>query len=177
MENIFFDSWESVLRTLTSGVISYVVLIFILRIVGNRTLSQLNAFDFIVTVALGSTLATVMLSKDVAIVDGILALALLIGLQLLITKASIHSRMIRSIVKTEPFLLFFKGNYLPGTLYRHRITKDEILQVVRSNGLASLSDVDAIILETNGKFSVIKKFTSPERSSLDNVIGVPFEKQ
>ena len=77
------------------------------------------------------------------------------------------------MVKTEPFLLFFKANFLRDALHRHRVTEDEILQVIRSNGLASLSDVDAIILETNGKFSVIEKFNSQGRSSLDDVKGVP----
>lgn len=142
-----------------------------LRVVGNRTLSQLNAFDFIVTVALGSTLATVILSKDVALADGFLALALLIILQLLISKASISSKFFRKLIKTEPFLLFFKGTFLQNALHRHRITQDEILQIVRSNGIANLEDVDAIVLETNGNFSVIKKLGENEGSTIQNVVG------
>lgn len=144
-----------------------------LRVVGNRTLSQLNAFDFIVTVALGSTLATVILSKDVALADGLLALALLIFLQLLISKASTSSRFFRKLIKTEPFLLFFKGSFLQHALQRHRITQDEILQILRSSGTANLKDVDAIILETNGNFSVIKKIGDHEGSTIQNVVGNP----
>lgn len=173
MEKIFFDCWESVLRTIVIGVAAYAGLIFMLRAVGSRTLSQLNAFDFIVTVALGSTLATVILSKDVALVDGILALALLIGLQLLISKLSTRLKAIRNIVKTEPFLLVYKGNFLMDALHEHRITTDEILQVIRSKGLASMDEVDAIVLETNGNFSVIKKINGHENSTLENVVGVP----
>ena len=74
MEKIFFDNWESVSRTLIIGVIAYVALIFMLRISGKRTLSQMKEFDFIVTVALGSTLATVLLSKDVTLASGTLAM-------------------------------------------------------------------------------------------------------
>ena len=175
MEKIFFDSWESIVRTFLIGIFSYGGLVLMLRVVGNRTLSQLNAFDFIVTVALGSTLATVILSKDVALADGILALALLIALQLLISRASVSSKAFRSIIKTRPFLLFFKGNFLQDALDRHRITEDEVLQIVRSMGIANLGDVDAIILETNGKFSVIKNIGGQKGSTIQNV-DVAFSK-
>ena len=51
MDEMFFDGWQSLLRTLVIGVLAYAALVGILRISGNRTLSKLNAFDFIVTVA------------------------------------------------------------------------------------------------------------------------------
>ena len=93
MEMVFFSGWESLARTLVVGLLAYTVLIVFLRISGNRTLSKMNAFDLIVTVALGSTLATVLLSKDVALAEGALALGLLISLQFIITwlgKAARH---------------------------------------------------------------------------------------
>lgn len=73
MKNIFFDSWESIFRTVVITILAYVLLILLLRVSGKRTLSKMNAFDFIVTIALGSTLATVMLNKNVALIDGVLA--------------------------------------------------------------------------------------------------------
>ena len=74
MEDFFFDSWKSVIRTILSGVFAYIGLVAMLRLSGNRTLAQLNAFDLIVTVALGSTLSTVILNKDVTLTDGLVAL-------------------------------------------------------------------------------------------------------
>jgi uncharacterized membrane protein YcaP (DUF421 family) len=62
----FFDSWDWLLRTLIIVVLAYGTLIALLRLAGKRTLTKLNAFDLVVTVALGSTLATALLSKDVA---------------------------------------------------------------------------------------------------------------
>lgn len=83
MDKVFFDSWESILRTLIISVLAYGSLVVILRISGKRTLSKMNAYDLIVTVALGSTLATVLLNKDVALADGVLTFILLISLQYL----------------------------------------------------------------------------------------------
>ena len=53
---VFFQGWGGIARTLVVGVIAYAGLVLILRLSGKRTLSKLNAFDFVVTVAFGSTL-------------------------------------------------------------------------------------------------------------------------
>jgi uncharacterized membrane protein YcaP (DUF421 family) len=109
MKSIFFESWESMLRTGVITILAYVLLIFLLRISGKRTLSKMNAFDFIVTVALGSTLATVMLSKDVVLADGVLGFFLLIFLQYIITWLSVRNTSISNLVKSSPALLVYKG--------------------------------------------------------------------
>ncbi|WDT81307.1 MAG: hypothetical protein MPW14_06065 [Candidatus Manganitrophus sp.] len=123
LHRIFFDNWMGVVRTLIIGVLAYAALVLLLRISGKRTLSKMNAFDLVVTVALGSTLATILLSKNVALVEGILAFALLIGLQYLVAWASVHSPLVRRIVKSEPALLFYRGEFLRETLRRERVTE------------------------------------------------------
>lgn len=157
MDKIFFSSWESIWRTFIVCIFAYVGLIAILRIIGNRTLTQLNAFDFIVNVALGSTLATVMLNKSVALADGLLALAMLVVLQLLISYLSSKVKPFNKMIKSEPRLLFFRGQFVDQMLGKLNISREELFQVVRSQGISDLHRVDAIVLESNGKFSVIKK--------------------
>ena len=70
---MIFDTWFGLLRVLVVGTAAYAALVLLLRASGKRTLAKLNAFDLVVTVALGSTLATVLLSKDVALAEGLLA--------------------------------------------------------------------------------------------------------
>ena len=87
---MFFDSWYDLARVLCVGAVAYVALVVMLRGSGPRTLSKLSAFDLVVTVALGSTLATVLLSKDVSLTEGVLAFAVLIGLQFFVTWTSVR---------------------------------------------------------------------------------------
>ncbi|WP_407939580.1 hypothetical protein [Methylophaga nitratireducenticrescens] len=75
----------------------------LLRISGRRILSKMNAFDMVVTVALGSTLATILLNRDVALAEGALAFALLIGMQYLVT----WSRACLSFISTTAGGYFF----------------------------------------------------------------------
>ena len=112
---MFFDDWTGLGRVLIVGTLAYAALVLFLRISGKRTLTKLNAFDFIVTVALGSTLATVLLSESVALAEGALAMALLIALQFAITWLSVRAPWFRALVKSEPTLIFRDGRFLETT--------------------------------------------------------------
>ncbi|WP_447528091.1 DUF421 domain-containing protein [Vreelandella sp. TE19] len=171
MDMMFFSGWESLVRTLVVGVLAYFVLIVFLRISGNRTLSKMNAFDMIVTVALGSTLATVLLSKDVALAEGTLALALLIALQYLITWLSVRVGWVKRAVTGEPLMLLYHGELLVDALYKARVTADEVRSAVRASGLAHMNEAAAVVLETDGSLSVVTSQAPGERTSLQDVRG------
>lgn len=126
MENIFFDNAFVLLRTTVIGILAYAALIALLRLSGKRTLSKMSAFDLVVTVALGSTLSSILLNKDITLAQGALAFALLIGLQFAITWSSVRVRSIRTAVTGEPSLLLYRGACLPDALLRARTTQDEI---------------------------------------------------
>lgn len=157
MSEIFFDNWMSVVRTLVNGSLAYLSLIFFLRISGKRTLSKMNMFDFIVTVAFGSTLATIILSKDVPLLQGVIGLGLLVSLQYVITFTGIRVKCFDRLIKATPTLLFFDSQYCSDTLKQERVTKEEIEKSFRRNGHISARNIAAIILETDGSFSVIDK--------------------
>jgi len=166
---MFFSGWDSLVRTLIAGVLAYVALVVFLRISGKRTLSKMNAFDLVVTVALGSTLATVLLAQDVALAEGMTAFALLIGLQFVVTWSSIRVRWVRRLATGEPLMLLYSGEYLPAALRKARVTEDEIRAAVRSAGVDSLDQVRAVVLETDGSFSVIRPSEGGQESSLAGV--------
>src|SRR5690554_2299866 len=152
---MWFDSWSDLGRTLIVGLASYVVLIVILRASGKRTLAQLNIFDFVVTVALGSTLATILLTKNVSWAEGATALALLAGLQFLVAAASSRWSPLRSVITARPAVLVWHGEMQTDTIRRNRLAVDEVLQAARGSGSGDLSTIAAIVLETNGTMSVI----------------------
>lgn len=116
MDKIFFDNWDALFRTGAIGIMAYTSLIFLLRISGRITLSKMNAFDMVITVSLGSTLATILLNKDVALAEGALAFALLIGMQFTVTWSSVRASWVRKIVTGEPALLMCQGAFLPSAL-------------------------------------------------------------
>jgi uncharacterized membrane protein YcaP (DUF421 family) len=167
--DIFFSGWASLGRTLLIGTLAYVSLVLMLRISGKRTLAKMNSFDLIVTVALGSTLASALLTKNVALADGVTAFALLIVLQFLVTWSSVRVKFIRGLVRAEPRLLFHRGEFLDSAMRDERVTQSEILQAIRSQGHLAVEEVEGVVLETDGTFSVLPGADSPKRTSLDSL--------
>ena len=157
METIFFDSWSSLGRTLVVGVLAYCMLVAFLRVSGKRTLSKMNAFDLVVTVSLGSTLATVVINKDVSLAEGAVAMLLLIGMQFLVTWSAVRSSLVRQLVSAEPTLLLHRGRLLDAALRSARVTEDEVRSAVRAAGIRGLDDADAVVLETDGSMSVVRR--------------------
>lgn len=151
---MFFQNPQGIVRTLIVGALAYIALVLFLRISGKRTLAKLNAFDLVVTVALGSTLSAILLQESIALAEGLVALALLIGAQYLVTYTSVRSTRFAGVVRSEPALLVKDGQILESAMRRERITHDEALSAVRSNGGAGISDVAFLVLESDGTISV-----------------------
>lgn len=159
--NIFYDGWQSIVRAIVAGVLAYFALVVMLRSSGKRTLAKLNAYDLVVTVALGSTLATILLSKDVTVATGVVAMAVLIGMQYAIAALSVRSDTVRRATRSEPRLLVRRGTLLRHAMEAERITEGEVLQALRNQGQSRVEDVDAVILETDGSLSIVSS-ASPD---------------
>jgi uncharacterized membrane protein YcaP (DUF421 family) len=168
---MFFDSWDNLIRVVVVGVLAYGGLVVLLRISGNRTLSKMNSFDLVVTVAFGSTLSTVLVNKNVSLAVGLTALALLVALQFVITWCSVRSRFISKLVKTTPTIVLRHGKTLDDAMQHVRVTADEIHEAVRRHGHGSLDAIDAVILETDGSLSVIASDKAGNRSAYGKLCG------
>ena len=172
MASIFFDSWESLARTACLTILGYVAIVLLLRVSGKRTLAKMNAFDFIVTVALGSCLASVALSKSIPLADGVAAFSLFILLQYALTWLSVRSKAVQALITNSPTLLFYQGEFLRRAMKEQRITEEDIFHACRQQGLSTLDEVDMIILESTGDVAILKK-TEPGRLSTLGAIDLP----
>jgi uncharacterized membrane protein YcaP (DUF421 family) len=152
---MFFDSWSDLLRVVVVGAAGYAALVLVLRLSGKRTLSKLNAFDLAVTVALGSTLATLLLSSDVSWSEGAMAFVVLAVLQLVVASFSVRLPGRRSVVTAGPSVLVRDGQVDVRAVHDQRLTLDEVRQAVRSSGVGGFDQVAAVVLESDGSLSVV----------------------
>lgn len=157
------------LNTIVLGTVAYIAIIFMLRISGKRTLAKWNSFDFVVTVAFGSVLASILLSTKDTFGQGILGFALLILFQYIITWTAVRSDWIQKLIKAEPSLLLYRGQIQHDVLKRERVAEGEILAALRASGIGAIEDADAVILETDGSFSVIESLDNSTASALKDV--------
>ncbi|MGY1828447.1 MULTISPECIES: DUF421 domain-containing protein [unclassified Blastococcus] len=168
---MWFDEWSGIIRVLLVGSAAYVTVVVILRFTGKRTLTKLNAFDLVVTVALGSTLATILLSTDVAWTEGAVALGLLALLQLVVAWLTVRWPALRGVVTSRPTQVLRDGEPLQDRMRDVRVGIDEIRQAVRSSGAGDLSAVAAVVLESDGSLSVIPAEKYGAGTALEGVAG------
>ena len=165
---MWFDTWKDITRVLVVTAASYATLVLILRVSGKRTLAKLNAFDLIVTVALGSTLATILLNTSVSWSEGAAALAGLAALQFLVAVVTVRVPKVRDAVTSQPTVLVLEGQYLDEAMRRQRVGPSEIRQAVRATGVGDMAKVAAVVLESDGTLSVIQTSQLGDGSALQD---------
>lgn len=162
---MFFNGWMAIINVIVMGVTSYLALIAILRVSGKRTLSKLNMFDFIITIAIGSAFATVVFSKDIALAEGVVGIGVLVALQYVVARLSVRSATFQQIVTGNPTLLYYRGQYLREAMRQEGITDEDLRFIARAARVSDMSQVAAIILETDGSCSLIPNISGMSRDS------------
>ena len=162
----FYDGWHPLVETAAVGIAVYVSLVALLRVSGKRTLSKMNAFDFVVTVALGAILASTITSSSVSYSRGMVAFGVLVGLQFAVTFLSVRSEMVADLVKGRPALLYYKGRYYRDAMRRERVPESEILGAIRASGQGAPREVAAVLIETNGELTVMKDVDDDQIATL-----------
>ena len=172
----FFESWTSLGQTALAGVLAYAALIVFLRVSGKRTLAKLNAFDFVVTVAIGSTLASALTSKSLPLADAALSLALLVALQFAVAWLTVRVGWFERFVKSRPAAVFRRREFDEDAMIRERLSRDEVLMAIRRSGFHDLDRVFMVILETDGSLNVLgHPEERPSRPSTEDVMGAESE--
>ncbi|KAB8137443.1 DUF421 domain-containing protein [Gracilibacillus oryzae] len=154
---MLFSDFNTIVNILIKGVCIYIFIILALKIFGKRSLAKLNAFDFVVTIALGSILASTLTNSKVTISAGFASILVVLFLQYLVSNFTVKIPFFNKAIKSEPALLFYEDKFLTKTLKKERVHKEEIMQAVRESGEDDMSQIKQVILETNGSLSVIKK--------------------
>ena len=167
---MLFDTWASLGKTLLAVALTYPLLLVVLRLGGKRTLSKMNAFDFVVTVAVGSLVASTVLSGT-PIANGIAAVAALVALQALVTWLSVRSDWFEALVKSRPTLVFHNGRFLEDAMRHERVTREEIRTALRTDGVSRVEGVSAVVLESDGSFSVMESVEGGKAEALAGVRG------
>nr|AVH79514.1 hypothetical protein [Synechococcus sp. PCC 9341] len=166
-----FNSLNYLFNTAIVGIFAYIGVIILLRISGKRTLSKWNSFDFVVTIAFGSILAAMLLSSNTSLAQGLVGFGLLVLFQYLLTWIAARSSIVQQLIKAKPTLLLYQGKMLDSTIKNERVSEGEILAAIRASGISSVEDVEAVVLETDGSFSVIKEKPSNSDSAFKDVQG------
>lgn len=162
MDMIFFDNIDKLGRIVLTAVMVYVLIVLATKVSGKRSTSQLNNFDWIVTVMIGSLGASTILLENIPFIEGAASIIVLYVLQFLVTKYASISPAFSSVILSEPRIVFYQGQFLPDAMRAERLTRQELECAMRSEGVHSLSEIEAIVFESDAKLTIITKSDSEQ---------------
>ena len=133
----------------------YVSLLLFTRLAGLRSFSKLSSFDFAITVAIGSVVATVILSEDPPLVQGIIGLASLFAIQSIVSVLRNRSGWVRRAVDNTPLLLMAGDEVIAENLREARMTRDDLRAKLREANVLRPDQIRAVVMESTGDVSVL----------------------
>jgi len=140
--------------------LGFVILLVLIRIIGNKQLGQLNVFTYISGIVVGSMLGDIILHSDIEFWSSILGVVLWVALAICVEFVSLKSIKFRELFDGQPIILIKKGEIIYSALKKERLNVDDLTMMLRTNNVFSVSEIDYAILEPNGDLSVLKKQTN-----------------
>ena len=152
----WIKSWNDIGDAALSAVLFYALIVVAVRLFGKRSTAQLNNFDWIINITVGSLAASGILLDSVPALRATVAIVVIMALQFLMTWLVLRYEFVANLVKASPTLLTHKGVFLKSAMRSTRVSEEEILSVLREHGMVT-NDANWVVLETDGRMTVIPK--------------------
>lgn len=147
-------STTAITMVVISSIGIYISLILFTRMYGVRSFSKMSSFDFAITVAIGSVIASAILSKNPPLLQSIVSLGSLFVLQMTVAKFR-NYRFMQKIVDNKPILLMNGVDILQENMKAARVTREDLLAKLREANVTQFNQVKAVVMETTGDISVL----------------------
>lgn len=147
------DILNVIIRTI---VILFILFIFV-KIIGKKQVSQMNLFDYIVGITMGSVVADISLDIEKSFLSGVVSLTIYCLAGLMSAILTNKSITMRRVINGVPTVLVENGKIIEDGLKKVRIDVNDLLSEARVNGYFNLEDIDYAVMETNGKISFLLK--------------------
>ena len=156
------------IKIITDTIIIYFVLTVTVRLMGKRELGELQLSEVISSLLLSEIAATSITNPEIPIIKPLVAIGIILVFEVTIPILMSRFSFLKSIFEGKPSYIIYKGKLSQKELKRNRITIDELLASLHSNGYSDISELDYVILEPNGQLSAFPKapYKNPSVSDL-----------
>lgn len=165
-------SWTAVLMVILSSMGIYFSVILFTRLAGLRSFSKMSGFDFAMTVAIGSIVASSVLTKNPPLLQAIVALGTIYALQIGVAQFRKNTQIAERLVDNEPLLLMVGKEMFRENMRKVRVTENDVWSKLREANVIDLSEVHAVVFETTGDVSVLHGPADGPALDMDLLTGV-----
>ena len=143
----------SIIRT----VLLYAFIIFAIRLMGKRQISDMQPSELVVTMVISDIASLPMQNTSQPLLSGIVPVLVLVAMEVTVSVLMMKSRRFRKLICGSPVVVIADGRILQSEMKRLRLTVDDVIAQLRQQNIFSLDDVQYCIMETNGVLSVLEK--------------------
>lgn len=172
MEDWISATPTALLGVIISIIITYLGLVILTQIFGIRSFSKMSGFDFAVTVAFGSILASIVMDKDPPVIQGLAALSGLFIIQFLFAAARRQWDWFNAMTGNSPRLIMARGEINEAQLKKAKMTRGDLIAKLREANALCFEDIECVIAETTGDVSVLHQTSNDITVDPDILTGV-----
>lgn len=164
---------ENLLDIGIRSIVSIIVLFIITELMGKKQISQLNLFDYIVGISIGSIAASFSVDDSIDYLDGILSIVIYGGVATFISFLTTKSIVLRRFFTGTPLVLMNQGKFNYKNLKKSKLDVNDFLQFARENGYYDITQINCAIFETSGKVSFLPKRKHLPLTPSDTKLKIP----
>lgn len=138
-------------------VIIYITLSISLRIMGKRQIGELDVGELVSTLLISEIASIPIDDPDIPLMNAVMPILFILSLEILISTIKNKSEKMKGLIEGKPQYIIYKGRVLQKVLNENRISINEILSEMRSQGVGDINDVYYAAIEQNGTLSILKK--------------------
>lgn len=142
-------------------VIVYIILSFSLRIMGKRQLGELDVGELVSTLLISEIASIPIDDPDIPLLNAIIPILFILSVEILISTIKNKSEKLKNVIEGKPEYIIYKGRLLQSALQDNRISVNELLSEMRTQGIGNVDEIYYAAVEQNGALSIIKKDASP----------------
>lgn len=138
-------------------VIVYITLSFSLRIMGKRQLGELDVSELVSTLLISEIASIPIDDPDIPLLNAIIPILFIVSVEVILSTLKNKSEKLKSVIEGRPEYIIYKGRLLQNVLSESRISINELLSEMRSQGIGNINEVEYATIEQNGTLSILKK--------------------
>lgn len=150
-----FDLPVSILGIIGRTAVVYLVVLVGLRLAGKREIGQLTVFDLVVLLLLSNAVQNAMVGADSTLLGGLIAAVVLLLLNAGVAQLRLRSTRLRHLVEGTPTVLVLHGQIITQGMQHEGLDEEMLAAALREHGVATVSEVEMAVLETDGSISVV----------------------
>lgn len=142
------------------AILLYVLIVFAMRLMGKRQIGELQPSELVITMMVSNMAILPIEDISIPMLVGAIPILTLVCFEIILSNFGLKSKKFRRILSGNPIVVIEKGEIVQKAMHKLRFSIDDLMEGLRGNDVFDLKDVEYAIVETNGKISVLKKFSA-----------------